>query len=330
MVAGYDRSGLIRRVNRHAATGPPGRGDHRQPGDHRLSLPFPFGVDPDPDVAHRRGGFFHSDVLPPCYLQHNVTRRVGAGDRRTGGRGNRDGGKRLSPSFRAHQSSAVGAAAQSAKDDESCSSGQAGGPGPLLFAAHHCCFVPARFSSRSAGRTMFRPLAWTKTLAVGFSSLLAITLVPILMMLFIRGKLRAGIGNPISRFTQDLLASLAILLAFSRIYFAVQSAFLLVTLPLVFRIGSQFMPPLFEGSSLCTCPQPCPESPSLRLPNYSRNRTGSSARFPRSRVSSAPSGAPTAPPITPRWICTTPPSCSSRGTVAARNDLRKTDSGDGR
>ena len=51
---------------------------------------------------------------------------------------------------------------------------------------------------------MFRPLAWTKTLAVGFSSVLAITLVPVLMVLFIRGRLRPESENPVSRFTQAL------------------------------------------------------------------------------------------------------------------------------
>ena len=46
-------------------------------------------------------------------------------------------------------------------------------------------FLPVFLLEAQEGR-MFRPLAWTKTLAVGFSSLLAITLVPILMVLFIR------------------------------------------------------------------------------------------------------------------------------------------------
>jgi copper/silver efflux system protein len=49
---------------------------------------------------------------------------------------------------------------------------------------------------------MFRPLAWTKTLALGFSSLLAITLMPSLMLLFIRGRLRPEPVNPMSRVTQ--------------------------------------------------------------------------------------------------------------------------------
>ena len=51
---------------------------------------------------------------------------------------------------------------------------------------------------------MFRPLAWTKTLAIGFSSLLAITLVPPLMLLFIRGRLRPESSNPVSRVTQAI------------------------------------------------------------------------------------------------------------------------------
>jgi Cu/Ag efflux pump CusA len=49
---------------------------------------------------------------------------------------------------------------------------------------------------------MFRPLAWTETLAVGFSSLLAVTLVPVQMLVFIRGKLRPEARNPLSRITQ--------------------------------------------------------------------------------------------------------------------------------
>src|SRR5207253_3003507 len=62
-------------------------------------------------------------------------------------------------------------------------------------------FLPVFLLEAQEGR-MFRPLAWTKTLAVGFSSLLAITLVPILMVIFIRGKLRPESENPISRVTQ--------------------------------------------------------------------------------------------------------------------------------
>ena len=64
-------------------------------------------------------------------------------------------------------------------------------------------FFPVFLLEAQEGR-MFRPLAWTKTLSVGFSSLLAITVVPALMVLFIRGRLRPESANPVSRFTQAL------------------------------------------------------------------------------------------------------------------------------
>ena len=111
-------------------------------------------------------------------------------------------------------------------------------------------FLPIFLLEAQEGR-MFRPLAWTKTLAVGFSSLLAITLVPILMVIFIRGKLRPESGNPISRITQAIyLPVLRLCLRFRKTTLLLNVVFLLVTFPLIFRLGSQFMPPLFEGSTL--------------------------------------------------------------------------------
>ncbi len=98
---------------------------------------------------------------------------------------------------------------------------------------------------------MFRPLAWSKTLAVGFSSVLAITLVPVLMMLFIRGRLIPESRNPISRITQALyLPVLRLCLRFRKTTLLINLLFLVITLPLALKIGSQFMPPLFEGSAL--------------------------------------------------------------------------------
>src|SRR6202007_1732129 len=64
-------------------------------------------------------------------------------------------------------------------------------------------FLPVFLLEAQEGR-MFRPLAWTKTLAVSFSSLLAITLVPVLMVIFIRGKLRPESRNPLSIVTQAI------------------------------------------------------------------------------------------------------------------------------
>ena len=111
-------------------------------------------------------------------------------------------------------------------------------------------FLPVFLLEAQEGR-MFRPLAWTKTLAVSFSSLLSITLVPVLMVIFIRGRLKPESKNPVSRFTQWLyLPVLRLCLRHRLVTVAVSLVVLIATVPLVGRIGSQFMPPLFEGSSL--------------------------------------------------------------------------------
>jgi Cu(I)/Ag(I) efflux system membrane protein CusA/SilA len=111
-------------------------------------------------------------------------------------------------------------------------------------------FLPVFLLEAQEGR-MFRPLAWTKTLAVGFSSLLAITLVPVLMLVFIRGKLRPEARNPLSRITQAIyLPVLRLCLRFRKTTLLLNVVFLVFTLPIALKIGSQFMPPLFEGSSL--------------------------------------------------------------------------------
>jgi Cu(I)/Ag(I) efflux system membrane protein CusA/SilA len=111
-------------------------------------------------------------------------------------------------------------------------------------------FLPVFLLEAQEGR-MFKPLAWTKTLAVGFSSFLAITLVPVLMVMFTKGKLRPESANPISRITQAVyLPVLRFCLRYRKTTLLLNLAFLALTFPLMFKLGSQFMPPLYEGSSL--------------------------------------------------------------------------------
>jgi copper/silver efflux system protein len=111
-------------------------------------------------------------------------------------------------------------------------------------------FIPVFLLQAQEGR-MFRPLAWTKTLSVAFSSLLAITLVPALMPLFIRGRLRPESENSAARFTQRLyLPVLNFALRHRTLTVFVNILFLAITIPIFWRLGSQFMPPLFESSSL--------------------------------------------------------------------------------
>jgi len=111
-------------------------------------------------------------------------------------------------------------------------------------------FLPVFLLEAQEGR-MFRPLAWTKTLALMFASLLSITLVPALMPFCLRGKLRPESANPAARFTQAIyLPVLRWCLKHWKIVIALNLIFLAVTIPLYFRLGSQFMPALYEGSAL--------------------------------------------------------------------------------
>jgi Cu(I)/Ag(I) efflux system membrane protein CusA/SilA len=111
-------------------------------------------------------------------------------------------------------------------------------------------FLPVFLLEAQEGR-MFRPLAWTKTLALGFSSLLSITLVPALMPFCLRGKLRPESKNPAAQITQGVyLPILRWCLRHWKLVIALNLVFLAATIPLYFRLGSQFMPALYEGSAL--------------------------------------------------------------------------------
>ncbi|HXN86785.1 MAG TPA: CusA/CzcA family heavy metal efflux RND transporter, partial [Candidatus Binataceae bacterium] len=111
-------------------------------------------------------------------------------------------------------------------------------------------FLPVFLLESQEGR-MFRPLADTKTFAITFSSVLAITVVPVLMLLLIRGRITAEENNPISAFFQALYRPIIRwCLRHRALTIGANLIFLVLTFPLVMRLGSQFMPPLYEGSSL--------------------------------------------------------------------------------
>jgi Cu(I)/Ag(I) efflux system membrane protein CusA/SilA len=112
-------------------------------------------------------------------------------------------------------------------------------------------FVPVFLLEAQEGR-MFRPLAFTKTFAMMAASILSITLVPVLMIIFIRGKrLKPESQNPISRlFAWIYEPILRLALRWKWAALLVNFAVIPLTVPLLFMIGSEFMPPLFEGSQL--------------------------------------------------------------------------------
>jgi Cu(I)/Ag(I) efflux system membrane protein CusA/SilA len=112
-------------------------------------------------------------------------------------------------------------------------------------------FAPVFLLEAQVGR-MFRPLALTKTFAMFFATALSITLVPVLMMLLIRGRrLRPESANPVSRFFTALYAPvLRLALRWRWTALAVNFAVVPLTVPLLLAIGSEFMPPLYEGAFL--------------------------------------------------------------------------------
>jgi Cu(I)/Ag(I) efflux system membrane protein CusA/SilA len=111
-------------------------------------------------------------------------------------------------------------------------------------------FIPVFTLEAQEGR-LFRPLAYTKTFSMAFAAMLSLTLVPVLMLLFIRGKIAPQVKNPINRFLIWVYQPFVHLaLRFPKIVLLLALATLALTVPAFLRLGSEFMPPLYEGSLL--------------------------------------------------------------------------------
>ncbi len=123
--------------------------------------------------------------------------------------------------------------------------------GPALFFSLliiTLSFLPIFALGAQEGR-LFTPLALTKTLAMAASALLAVTLVPVAMGAFIRGKVPPEERNPINRVALALYRpTLDFVLARRFLMLGVALVVLLLTLIPYGRLGSEFMPPLIEGS----------------------------------------------------------------------------------
>lgn len=109
-------------------------------------------------------------------------------------------------------------------------------------------FLPVFTLQAQSGR-LFKPLAYTKTFAMLFSSFLAITLTPVLMTLFIRGKIRPEEKNPVSRILHKLYEPVARLaINFRKTVIIIAIIIIAATYYPLSQLGSEFMPPLYEGS----------------------------------------------------------------------------------
>src|SRR5213078_251041 len=111
-------------------------------------------------------------------------------------------------------------------------------------------FIPV-FSLEAQEGRLFKPLAFTKTFSMFFAALLGVTLVPVLMTLLIRGKIRPEAKNPINRFLIWAYHPLVeFVLLFRWFTLSVAAIILVITIIPFKKLGSEFMPPLNEGTML--------------------------------------------------------------------------------
>jgi len=111
-------------------------------------------------------------------------------------------------------------------------------------------FLPV-FALQGQEGKLFSPLAYTKTLSMFFAAFLAITVTPFLMVVFLKGKILTEEQHPLNRLLERLYAGPAQwVLEHRKQTLLAALALVLVTLFPLSRLGSEFMPPLWEGSLL--------------------------------------------------------------------------------
>lgn len=125
--------------------------------------------------------------------------------------------------------------------------------GPALFFSLlviTLSFIPIFALEAQEGR-LFSPLAFTKTYAMAAAAGLSVTLIPVLMGYFIRGRIPAENANPLSRFLMRLYEpALDRVLAHPKTTLAIAGVIVLITAFPMMKLGSEFMPPLDEGDLL--------------------------------------------------------------------------------
>lgn len=125
--------------------------------------------------------------------------------------------------------------------------------GPALFFSLliiTVSFLPVFALEAQEGR-LFHPLAFTKTFAMAGGALLSVTLVPVLMLLFVRGKILPEAKNPVNRLLIALYRPvIAVVLRFKGATLVGALIVLLATAWPASKLGSEFMPSLNEGTLL--------------------------------------------------------------------------------
>ncbi len=123
--------------------------------------------------------------------------------------------------------------------------------GPALFFSLlviTVSFLPVFTLEAQEGR-LFAPLAWTKTFSMAGAALLSVTLVPVLMLLFIRGNILPESKNPVNRILISLYRPVISWVLRRRLFTIILAVLaLLLSLVPALRLGAEFMPTLNEGT----------------------------------------------------------------------------------
>ncbi|WP_372633528.1 efflux RND transporter permease subunit [Alcanivorax jadensis] len=110
-------------------------------------------------------------------------------------------------------------------------------------------FIPV-FSLQATEGRLFSPLAYTKTYSMGFAAILAVTLIPALAVLLIRGRIRSH-NNPVNRVLVTVfLPAIRFCIHWRWPVVGLSVLALVLTVPVARQLGNEFMPPLNEGSIL--------------------------------------------------------------------------------
>ena len=111
-------------------------------------------------------------------------------------------------------------------------------------------FLPVFLLTGIEGK-LFHPLAWTKTFILIIDAFLAITLAPVLISFFLKGKLKPESANPVTRTLEKIYSPiLKWCLHWRKTVLSINIIALIIGMVMMLRMGSEFMPPLDEGSIL--------------------------------------------------------------------------------
>jgi len=111
-------------------------------------------------------------------------------------------------------------------------------------------FLPVFLLTGQEGK-LFHPLAYTKTFILIVDALLVITLAPVLISFFMKGKFRPESANPVNRFLERIYEPvIRACIKWRKTTIGINIVALLISIPLLLSLGSEFMPALDEGSVL--------------------------------------------------------------------------------